>query len=773
MNAETDNAVYVTSSSTTTTIDASSPTIALHSGLSGNDGIYVPGSSGGSVTFGGLIVSEIDHGIHVVGNGSGGTNDVSITNLSTAKIFSIENSLMGISSGGNVTITNNGAVTQGASTNTSTAFGTITISSSPSGAGIYTSNSGSGTTTITNTGQVTAEGYGIYSVMSSSGSASISNRGSISSNLAGIYVYGGLAASALNIQNLAGGTIAASNGQAINATWDGAINITNAGTITGYATIGTSSSSSAVHFDNQAGGVFAATNVSNFGGGVFTNAGTVSLVPMASSSAYPSAATFSGLSEFRNAGTISLANGIAGDTFTINGNYVGQNGHLVLDFSTQTSTGDQLVINGNASGSTGIAVANLTSAVPFTTTAPLVTVNGTSSANAFSLASLQNFGTLAPVLSTNTEGGVTTLSLGAVPNSLGMAGPTATVAARSVSYQGGQAVMDRLSELRQQMQSVQSSEPAIPAALQYAGLSQYSALVSKDPIAPKLAPPPPPSNVKPAVWARAFGDYERRGGVGTFTFGGTTFTRDLGYTQSSGGFLAGTDVVISGLSSAGDGLVLGAMAGYTVAAVRLNQGVGRQDFEGGTVGAYATYLRGPFFLDALFKADFLGLDITGRGLRQSTGLQNYNFTSNIGYRVPVTNGIYVEPTAGIEYVATDFNRQSALTAGTVLLQDGEALRVRGGARIGHEAIVANYLRIEPSLTAYAYSVVSESGIGGAFNGVTPVTGLKEEGKVRGELQASLNLFNLKTGVSGFVRADGRFGEDLLAGGGRAGIRYTW
>ena len=47
------------------------------------------------------------------------------------------------------------------------------------------------------------------------------------------------------------------------------------------------------------------------------------------------------------------------------------------------------------------------------------------------------------------------------------------------------------------------------------------------------------------------------------------------------------------------------------------------------------------------------------------------------------------------------------------------------------------------------------------------------GKVRGEIQGSVNFFDLRTGWSGFVRAETRFGENLLAYGGKGGLRYQW
>ena len=54
-----------------------------------------------------------------------------------------------------------------------------------------------------------------------------------------------------------------------------------------------------------------------------------------------------------------------------------------------------------------------------------------------------------------------------------------------------------------------------------------------------------------------------------------------------------------------------------------------------------------------------------------------------------------------------------------------------------------------------------------------ITFPSDEGKVFGEIQASVNFLDLTSGWSGFVRGDLRFGEDLFGGSGKAGIRYTW
>ena len=996
------DAVYISGSSTFVSVDAPASTI-VRSGSSGNDGIYLPSVSGGSVNFGGLIVSEIDHGIHVGAVAPGAGGRAAITVSSTGQVYGYAAGLLASAADGSISVTNAGLVTQGASTITSPALGTITIGPFSGGQGIATNGNGAGNTQVVNSGSIVAEGTGIRSVTSGSGTIGILNSGSIrAGGRYGVYAETSTG-SGITIENEASGTISALLGNGIEvdtrggsgsatitsagtidagtvgilaradsgaakvvnsgtvtapiglvagsntgvvtatnsgrllgatvgiaagsgaaatvsntatgqitfgqfglaaATLAGPLVLSNAGTLTrdaslpsqvsaaalaqlpaAYAALGatgtagifgrtgganlsvtnsgaitgavgidaailrapnapsggtlfiTNSGSIAADlaidttksvapaniintgtingalslnagssFANDRTGVFNATGTSSFGGGTLVNAGAISL---GSGGAFAGSlgrdVTLAGLSSFMNlgevflvgssanlpgtisfgsatisaaavtnAGTFNLQNGRAGDTLTINGNYVGQNGRVNLDVSTQGGSADRLVVNGNASGTTALNLLNVSPGAAFSLSPVLVQVNGQQSAGAFTLGSVQNFGALDVSLLSGragTEGG-TTVSLVTVPSAVGQSGTVAVLAAQSIAFQGGSAVLDRVTQLRRDAQRV--ADGAAPAnALQYAGSTQYAALVSKDPIAPNLVPvAAPPSNVKPAVWARAFGDLERRSGFSSLTFASTNFGTDLGYSQSTGGLMAGADLVISGLTAPDDGLILGVLGGYTTASVRLNQSAARQDYDGGTVGGYATYLKGAFFADVLFKTDLLGLDITAPGVRQSTGLQNYNVLGNIGYRFDLPHALYIEPTAGLEYVATVFDRTPALAAGSVPLQDGDAFRGRIGARLGTE-FVENNIRVEPSITGLIYDVFTESGTTTTFGSGTRLTGLTNVGKVRGEIQASINFLNLKTGLSGFLRADYRIGDDLLGGGGRAGIRYQW
>ena len=230
--------------------------------------------------------------------------------------------------------------------------------------------------------------------------------------------------------------------------------------------------------------------------------------------------------------------------------------------------------------------------------------------------------------------------------------------------------------------------------------------------------------------------------------------------------------MISRLTSAQDGLILGVLAGYLNSHVGLRAAPTTLNFSGLTVGGYGTYFNGPWYTDVMVKFDALSLDVNGPGVFQTADVKNYSVIANVGYKIDLPNRYYIEPTAGVDFVHTSFDHLSVLAAPqNVPLANGEATRVRIGARIGTDWITNN-VRIEPSLTGFAYEIVDGSNAALFVNGAG-ITLPSDQGKVRGELQGAVSFLNVQTGWSGFVRADTRFGDQLFAAGGRGGIRYQW
>ncbi len=153
-----------------------------------------------------------------------------------------------------------------------------------------------------------------------------------------------------------------------------ATSITNAGTINGVIQL-TSGQDTIVNdttgvwnvrqwSDSDRDGVrdsVAAVATSDFGGGTteLDNRGQIILTANADGSA--NSALLQNLNTFKNQGRLILTNNVVGDRFTIDGDYVGNNGTIELDtyLGDDNSTSDLVIINGSTSGQSYLVINNL------------------------------------------------------------------------------------------------------------------------------------------------------------------------------------------------------------------------------------------------------------------------------------------------------------------------------------------------------------------------------------------------------------------------------
>ena len=319
--------------------------------------------------------------------------------------------------------------------------------------------------------------------------------------------------------------------------------------------------------------------------------------------------------------------------------------------------------------------------------------------------------------------------------------------------------------------------------------------------APRLTKAPPaalPDTPHWAVWANAYGSYERLSGrspgLGEFSVLALT----VNSTSWTGGVLGGVDYTVRNLVSAGDGLLLGVLTGYesshvSLTAVSLSSSpispngfsTSKAQLSGPAAGVYASYFNGRFSTDLAFKAEFYGLDLSFSDLlgfesnaavgfpatsvpfsgSGSTRLNNYTTSGNVNYRVPTGAITWIEPTAGFQYTRSDY----AAGADQLGLADGTALRLQGGARFGFEGAF-NGVRMTTVLTGLIYDYVSVTG-GVLASSPNPLI-LSQEGKLRGEGIGALNFY-YGNGVNSFVQANLQGGEGMFGVGAKVGARVAW
>jgi len=332
-----------------------------------------------------------------------------------------------------------------------------------------------------------------------------------------------------------------------------------------------------------------------------------------------------------------------------------------------------------------------------------------------------------------------------------------------------------------------------------------------------LAPIPPPLPVEPAIrfgtWTQVYGDYERRNASGPAFVTpdvGPPVSLDTSVQSRMGtvGFEAGGDFTSRGVLFANDGLIAGALAGYVTSHLTLNTqslstnfaivGNGsthmNADLAGPMAGLYATYFNGGFSTDFLLKVDVLTLNesfsdnlaFTSAGFAPngdffpafnsafgnsgSTNLLNATVFGDLNYRFNLYPNFWIEPTVGAQYTNTSYGTGAA----DLGLADGALVMVQGGARLGTNFLLYDWVRTTAILTGLAYDDVLVAGgfiPGAGFEG-NNILAQADQGRVRGLGVLAFN-FDFGQGVSSFVQGEVRGGQGLFGAGGKAGVRVQW
>jgi hypothetical protein len=278
-------------------------------------------------------------------------------------------------------------------------------------------------------------------------------------------------------------------------------------------------------------------------------------------------------------------------------------------------------------------------------------------------------------------------------------------------------------------------------------------------------PPPPPPPVTYSGWAYGFGDYEVHQNVAPNS--GADVTR----RTATGGALGGFDLTFQRLGAGADSLMLGFMAGYSASKLTFPGDVlnTRTQISGTSVGGYVKYFTGPFWNETIFRTDLFGLNqdqsFVGSEVSGSTRMNVYTIADNFNYRFNAGAGWW-EPTIGVQYSSTQYGGNAVALS----LANGFDWRVQGGLRTGITFPWNNFI-VSTTVTGLAYSDVQISGFV-VDNGLAPTSLPEDAGKVRGEGIVTANL-DLKNGTSIFAQGDVRGGKDLLAAGGRLGMRIGW
>ncbi|MDF2995301.1 MAG: outer rane autotransporter barrel domain protein [Xanthobacteraceae bacterium] len=284
------------------------------------------------------------------------------------------------------------------------------------------------------------------------------------------------------------------------------------------------------------------------------------------------------------------------------------------------------------------------------------------------------------------------------------------------------------------------------------------------------------ASVTPGVWGKALGSWATRDNKANYSILGNNFSYNTSYDQDTYGFIAGADF---GKTYGDSAWVFGAMGGYINSKLDFDSSSTSAEYTGGTVGVYATYLSGGFFIDGLFKADFLEMDYDVSSLAnfgytgETSDVTNLGFTIDTGYRFGWGSSAWFEPVATVSYVNTQIDDLNDFPDTTVKFEDGDSLRASIGARVGGRVYDAPTYWVEASATGRFWYEFEGENKAIIENPGDDFAAYDDFDGGFGEVAGSLNWFGKENGWNGFVNASVLFNDDYTNGSGKVGVRYQW
>ncbi|MEN3929446.1 autotransporter outer membrane beta-barrel domain-containing protein [Microvirga sp. W0021] len=416
-----------------------------------------------------------------------------------------------------------------------------------------------------------------------------------------------------------------------------------------------------------------------------------------------------------NGGAIDLSKELAaGDVFTINGNYIGNNGRVVLNTllneggSLANQSTDRLLINGNVTGTTNVSINLVTGSIGRATASGLVNlpsegisiiqVSGSASENSFSLL-----------------GGYITAGGTPYQYTLQAYGPGASNGAANESQRlvtGTNPYWDY------RLQSAYISTPVTPDPE-----PEIPGIIDPEPPAPTPDPGPTPQvrAVAPQVanyilaptalfhaglmdisnLHRRLGEVRddralgRNSGTGEFfirAYGGTYrynsnrntysygYNADINYAAVQ---MGGNLFAFEGEESVTRFGIAGSIGKLTFGPNRVS-GTTDTDLDKWTVSAYATYLHNSgWYIDGILSYGGFDGHVSTSYRGRTAGLSGKTFAASIetGYPIKLTESIILEPQAQLVYQRLMFDRKLDVDNFVVTLGNLDQLTARIGARL--------------------------------------------------------------------------------------------
>jgi hypothetical protein len=516
-------------------------------------------------------------------------------------------------------------------------------------------------------------------------------------------------------------------------------------------------------------GIWDATWNSAFGAsaglGVVNNTGLIQ-VGVTTGAITPVASSITGLAAFNNGsstatGTLSLVNGVVGDSLTVSGRFVGASGHSVLSLDAYLggpgSAADQLHLLGGASGQTLIRINSTNKGQGAVNAQGIVLVTGLTASSNFALDPAgAGYDRKVPGI----DQGLFLYSLAFQNNSEVLIGaPNGKAKQTPHSLAAGQSILDQTSFTDNNAGTLTFVNLADrPRAWMSASNGFTSDLQSQ-----------------PALEAL----YKDQTGLAS----APASAMRLSSVQSSGGYNTGYDLGISAVRGGIDlirrndedkAFAFGLGMAYVQADQRFADYGTALVYSGAVFGAYGAYKAGALHIDGELKSEalsahYLSSTLTA-GDQPHTGLSSTGFNVNAGYAWRLGGHLTLEPVGS---AAMQWTTMGDLTLEGAKVRFQPSLRAwaNGGVTLKDEAPISRY-RLAASLTGLLWDDFGSkntaylAALGPSSPMIDRLTGVSAE--VRGAMTLSAGSF-----FSAYLQTSARAGAYEQEFTATTGLRMRW
>ncbi len=275
------------------------------------------------------------------------------------------------------------------------------------------------------------------------------------------------------------------------------------------------------------------------------------------------------------------------------------------------------------------------------------------------------------------------------------------------------------------------------------------------------------------LWAAPFGARRLQDSTSQLTFFEDTFSARTDYSQSTYGFQAGVDFISKwGGNTA---LMAGVFGGWLDSTISPHAISLRGRYEGGTVGAYASYMQGGLMLSAVLNANLLDFDwrASALDLKANSGVDTLGGRIEATYKLypSVGGAAWLQPYANLAYARSSWDQFSVL-ATTFAIQDNESLLGRLGLRVGADVRTGQSLLnvFAGAGVVYEFNDTNKADIvSGGFT--LPLAHNFDATSL--ELQGGVKWTDVGKGLSLSITSTGRFSEDVQEYGGKATVNFQF